>query len=88
MVDKNNGQVDGVRVVRRKTPEMARIVEQGYGMSMEDAKRILDDWEKDPTRWSHADVQKARAALAAYETEPIPVDPEPGWTRKKRQYKR
>jgi len=79
-------KVSGSKVIERGTPEMARLVEQGYGFSLEDAQRMLADWEKNPQSWSLEDVKKARAMLEAYKTNPIVTDPTPGWKRKKRLY--
>ena len=87
MNDKPNTNQGGAKPVRRKTPEMARMVEQGYGMSIEDAKRIIKDWETNPQSWPYEQVQKARGAIAAYETDPVPISTDPGWKREKRKYR-
>ena len=60
------------------------MVEAGYGISIEDARRIIADWEKNPASWPYEQVQKARGAIAAYETDAIAVSTDPGWQRQKR----
>jgi len=84
MSDKDKGLVDGVKPVLRNTPEMAALVEGGYGMSIEEARRIIKDWEGNPQTWPLDVVQKARGCIAAYETDPVPTNPKPGWKRQKR----
>ena len=83
MVNKGNGLVDGVKPVLRNTPEMARLVEGGYAMSVDEAKKILADWATNPQTWPHDMVKKARGCIAAFETDPIVVSEKPGWKRDK-----
>ena len=83
MVNKDNGLVDGVKPVKRNTPEMARLVESGYAMSIEEAKRIMKDWADNAQSWPLDMVQKARGCIAAFETDPIVISQKPGWKRDK-----
>jgi len=83
MVNKGNGLVDGVKPVKRGTPEMAQLVEGGYAMSVEEAEKILADWEKNPQTWPLDMVQKARGCIAAFTTDPVVVSEKPGWKRDK-----
>jgi hypothetical protein len=50
-------------------------------MTIEDARRILKDWETNPQSWPHEDVARARGVVAAYETEPAVISTDPGWKR-------
>lgn len=84
----SNKGTPGVNVIKPKTPELQAMLERGYQMSMDDAKRMIADWEKNPQSWPLQDVKNARAMIAAFETAPVAVDETPGWQREKRRYAR
>ena len=72
-----------VKRVKRNTPEMEALLEAGYGMNKEDAERIIKERDKDPHTHPIEDYKNAKAFLAAYSTDAIPIDTEPGWKRSK-----
>jgi hypothetical protein len=53
----------------------------GYNLTVDEAKTIISDWEKDHKSWPLEEVRKARAFLAALSTKPVAVSTDPGWQR-------
>ena len=60
------------------------LLTSGYGMTKEEAEKIIAEREKDPQLWPFEMYQKARAFLAALKAKPEVISTRPGWKRKRR----
>lgn len=63
------------------TPEMENYLAAGYGLTIDEAKTIVQEWEKDHRSWPLEEVRKAKAMLAAFNAKPRAIDTEPAWQR-------
>ncbi len=59
------------------------LVEAGYQMTLEEAKVIVEEWNKDHKSWPLEEYKKAKAMLEAVTATPQVIDPEPGWHRQR-----
>ena len=60
--------------IKPGTPEMEALLQAGYpDMSVEKAKRIIEERQKRPELWPYAMLERAEAFLAAYSAKPIAV---------------
>lgn len=64
--DKITALEDAQPSVKFGSPEHATLLESGYGFSIEDAKQIIAERDKDPRVWPFEVYQKAKAMLAAF----------------------
>lgn len=69
--------------IKPGSPEHMQMLELGYGMTLEEAKIIVTDWEKDHQAYPLEEVRKAKAMIAASKAVPAVIDPTPGWKRKR-----
>lgn len=60
-------------------PQHEALLASGYGMSAEDARRIIKEREANPALWPYEEYQKARALLAALKTKPVAVSTRQPW---------
>lgn len=58
-----------------------RLLEAGYGMSLDRAKEIVELYKKEPLAIPYAEVEKARAMIEASTAKPKPVSKKPAWQR-------
>ncbi len=65
--------VDGITALEQAqpkvlpgTPEMEALLAAGYGMSVEEAKKIIKERDANPVAWPLEEYRKAQALLAAY----------------------
>ena len=58
------------RNVQPGTPEMEALLQAGYGMTIEEARKIIKERDEDPVRWPLEEYRKAQAMLAAYTAGP------------------
>lgn len=72
-----------VKVIENGTPEHAALLQVGYGMTIEDAKQLIADRERDPHLVPWEEFKKAQAMLQAFEAKPQVVNPKPGWRRQR-----
>lgn len=85
MATKNQTKVKptDVKGIKPKTPEMAVFLMAGYpDMTVDKAKQIIKERQENPALWPYQMLERAQAFLAAYETQAVAVDTEPGWKRK------
>lgn len=69
-----------VQSIQPGTPEMEAYLRTGYGISIEVARKIVDEWENNPqSKWPIERYEQAKAMLAAYEASPEPVSERPAW---------
>lgn len=61
------------------TPAHAALLASGYGMTVEEAKKIIKERDEDPIRWPLGEYRKAQAMLAAYAAKPQVVSTQPPW---------
>lgn len=69
--------------VKPGSPEHKTMLEIGYGMSLDDAKIIVAEWEKDHKSWPLEEYRKAKAMIEAAGAVPVAVDKTPGWKRQR-----
>lgn len=67
--------------IKPGTPEMETFLQAGYGMTIADAKLIVEEWTKDHKSWPLEEKRRAEAMLAAYTAVPRAIDTAPAWTR-------
>lgn len=57
--------------IKPQTPQMASLLEVGYGMTLVQAKTIVKERKENPALWPFEQLQKAEAFLAAYNGVPL-----------------
>jgi len=71
-------------VIKPGTPEMEQLLSAGYnGMTVAEAKEIIDGRAKNPAMFSYDQLKQAQAFMAAYTTASVPISKDPGWKRDK-----
>jgi|GEM_PF-5232615 len=60
-------------MIKPKTMAMAMLLEAGYGMSIEQARKVISERDKNPVAWPLEEYSKANAMLAAYEAKAKPT---------------
>ena len=82
MVDENTAPAPAASPILPNTPEMEAFLGIGYGgMTVKDAKEIIEARKKDSAAYPFEMEQKARAFLAAYGTAPRVVSTRPMFKR-------
>ena len=68
------------------SPEHAALLASGYGMTIEDAKQIIKERDKDPRLWPFEKYQQAKAMLAAFNAKPsLIINTKQPWRVRPRQ---
>lgn len=67
--------------VKPGSEQHLQLLQTGYSMTLDEAKAVVADWEKDHKSYPLEEVRKARALIAAATAVPVPIDTEPGWKR-------
>ena len=82
MADENTAPAPAAKPILPNTPEMEAFLGIGYsGMTVKDAKDIIEARKKDSAAYPFEMEQKARAFLAAYSTGPTVVSTRPMFKR-------
>ena len=68
-------------MVKPKSKESAALLESGYGFSIDAAKRIVAERDKNPQAWPLERYEQALAMLAAFEATPQVISTRRGWKR-------
>lgn len=64
------------------SPGHEALLAGGYGMTKEDAERIIAERDAKPERWPYEEYKKAKAFLEALAVrKPQPSSSRPGWER-------
>lgn len=63
------------------SPEHIRLVEAGYGMTVEKAKTIIKERKENPQLWPYELYEKAVNMLENLKMVPVAIDTDPGWHR-------
>ena len=71
-------------IVKPGTPEMANLLFLGYGFTVEMARKVIEERDKNPQTWPLERYEQAQAMLAAYEATPVPTSDRKGWVRDRR----
>lgn len=66
-----------------QTPEFQALLQAGYQMTLEEAEMIIKERDEEPTRWPLAEYRKAKALLAAWNSQPRAISKKPGWKRQR-----
>lgn len=69
--------------IKPGSKEHLALLEGSYGMTLEEAKIIVADWEKDHQAYPLEEVRKAKAMIEAAKATPQVIDREPGWKRQR-----
>jgi len=70
--------------VKPKTPAMAALLESGYGFSIDTARKVVNERDKNPLAWPLERYEQSIAMLAAYEAKSQVISTRPGWQRTRR----
>lgn len=62
-----------------RSKELADLLASGYRMTIEEAKQIVAERDKDHTSWPFEEYRKAKAMLAAFEAEPQVISTRKPW---------
>lgn len=65
--------------IKPGSPEHAVLLASGYGMSIEEAEKIIKERDEDPVRWPLTEYRKAQAMVAAYKTKPTVISTRQPW---------
>lgn len=65
------------------SPAHIRLLETGYGMSVEKAKTIVKERKENPQLWPYDLWEKAVNLLQAIDAVPVVIDQTPGWHRER-----
>jgi len=74
-------RAEGVPVTLYGSEEHRILLETGYGMSVEHAKQIIEERQKNPIIWPYEEFAKAKAMLEQLEAVPQAVSKKKGWKR-------
>lgn len=69
------------QLIKPGSKEHQILLESGYGMTVDEAKQIIELRQSDPATYSIDDVRKARAMLEAFKATPKIISKKPGWVR-------
>lgn len=72
------------RIVKPGTPEMESLLASAYGFDVEEAKLLIEQYEKKPEAVPFEVMRKAKAMLAAYEAEPQVISTKQPWQSRQR----
>lgn len=67
--------------IKPGTPEMEALLQAGYAMTIEEAKRIVKERDANTASHPYELYQNAKAMLAAYEAKPIAISTRPAYKR-------
>ena len=82
--DKIRALEDAQPKVGRKTPQMEALLQSGYNMTIDTAKKIISERDKNPQAWPLERYEQAQAMIAAYEAGKAELQPSstrPRWKR-------
>ena len=66
-----------------QTPEFQALLQAGYQMTLDEARTIIKERDEDPVRWPLNEYTKAKALLAAWDSQPRAISKDPGWKRQR-----
>jgi len=68
--EKMQALADAQPKVEFGSPEHASLLAAGYGMTIEQARTIIEERAKKPELWPYEEFAKAKAMIAAFEANP------------------
>lgn len=74
---------DTVQVIKHGSKDHFAMLEAGYEMTVDEAKQIIAEREKDPHTHPYDVYKKAKALLEASKAKPVPVSNRKHFTRSK-----
>ena len=80
MADKK--QQPTIQRIEPGSKAMEQYLSVGYGMTVDQAKLIIAERDKNPALWPYEEYKKAKAMLAAFDAKPVAVSKRKGSTLK------